>query len=255
MSLSEEQKKLIIQNIPSTFTIENKTIKASVLYANQMTEALYPSITLLYDTIGGKIYRPPHNRLAKDYEYSTNSSETFTATSDYTYENLLSTADISDVSIEGIVGGLPHTFAESEYSIDHSSITFIGVKPDEGTDFTVSYTEYNHLLRLGAFVYDLIIIDVHCDKRHNGVNGSKVASHMAQRVRDWFAYELQDLFEENNENLVVLDVSDEIKNLDELIQSFMYPRRNFSATIANLEYVDVIKPRLLETEYETEVAI
>ena len=78
---------------------------------------------------------------------------------------------------------------------------------------------------------------------------------MAQRVRDWFAYELQDLFEENNENLVVLDVSDEIKNLDELIQSFMYPRRNFSATIANLEYVDVIKPRLLETEYETEVAI
>ncbi len=238
--LSEDQKYTLKRNIPTSYTVKGKTFTPSIVYANQFQDNVFPAIVLSYVRKSEVLYRPNDDILKIDKDYSQVETETLTATSSWSYG--LSSADIKITKIEGYYSGTPTEF--TNYSLDHSTLTFISQKPDEGTDFTVTYTAYYYYRQLGGWLYDLLNVDIFATRQQQ-INPIIIADAISIQLYKWFQYEANDYIKP--ENFLVLNLS-EILNLDQLVQSEDRRRRQFSVALQHVEAYDKLSPRLLEAE-------
>jgi len=238
--LSEDQKYTLKKNIPTSYIVKGKSFTPTVVYANQFQDNVFPAIVLNYVRKSEILYRPNDNILKIDKNYSQVENETLTATSSWDYD--LASADIVITKIEGYYSGTPVEF--TNYSIDHSTLTFISQKPDEGTDFIVTYTSNYYYRQLGGWLYDLLNIDVFVTRQQQ-VNPIIVVDAISVQLYKWFQYEANDYAKP--ENFLVLNLS-EILNLDQLVQSEDQRRRQFTVALQHVETYEKLAPRLLEAE-------
>lgn len=235
--------------IPSDYVVKGQTITIPIRYANQWETDVWPCIVLEYSILTGDVYTPNNKRRVTTNE--TKDTITFVSGTDDYALSMTKTKTI--VEVIGYKSGLLHTFVlDTDYELSTSTneiVWLTGDKPDDGTDFEVTFTSKWVTTLHGGEKYDNLSINVYT-KDYGSVdggdfiNGVLLADEIAGILHKFFEFET-----ENSIDLVIITQPD-INNLDNLTPGEYQRRRQFDVHMRHLEDYTTTKEDIEEVEVE-----